>query len=246
MSDRACVGKRCAAGAGGAAAVTSGVWICRGRYTRDLLIQDAMGCYMGEAKRRKAEIQALQSAHQEWLAGLLPTERTGADVALQAYERIVQRKSLVGGCYLLAFFLHEYLHSQRQIQTELVVGWVNDGTWPGMASHAWIELGGKKIDISLVRTEHPDAQVPGDLIILDRIIRPGKARYTYYRERSVEALAHLQQAIRDGYLTAEATERKDKEHSHVLAMSRSPASVRQFLDSAPADRNFRALAALMG
>jgi hypothetical protein len=200
---------------------------------------------MGEAKRRKAEIDRLKSADADWLASLSPTERTIVAVTQTAYERIVVRRGLVGGCYLLAFFLHELLQSQYRVATDLIVGWVNDGTWGGMASHAWVELGGKKIDISLVVTEYPDVQPSGDLIILDRVMRSGNAKYTYHRELSAAAAAHLRQIVSDGHITMEAIERKDQEHAHVLAMSRAPSGVRKFLDNGPSDRTFYALAALM-
>ena len=136
---------------------------------------------MGEANRRKAEIDRLKQQEQQWLAGLTPAERTAAEVAARTHSRLVERRGLTGGCYLLAFFLKELLHSKYSVQTDLVVGWVNDGDWPGVTSHAWIELGGKKIEISLTRTEIPESQLPGDLLILDRIVRPGVAKYTYHR-----------------------------------------------------------------
>jgi len=50
---------------------------------------------------------------------------------------------------------------------------------------------GKKTDISLTRTEHPDAQLPGPLLILDRVIRPGRGVHTYHRERSAGAVYPL-------------------------------------------------------
>jgi hypothetical protein len=37
----------------------------------------------------------------------------------------------------------------RGIENKLMVGWVNDGETDAMASHAWIEIGSKKIDIAL-------------------------------------------------------------------------------------------------
>lgn len=133
---------------------------------------------MGQAKRRSKELEELKGAEERWLATLSPEESVAARISRQAYEHIVVRHQLTGGCYLLAFFPNQYLRKVHQITTEIVVGWINDGTWEGMASHAWLLINGKKIDIALALTEHPDAQIPGDLIILDRIVQRGKARYS--------------------------------------------------------------------
>ena len=201
---------------------------------------------MGEAKRRKAEIERLKRAEEEWLIGLTPAERTVAEVARRTHAQLVERRGLIGGCYLLAFFLNELLQSKYSIETELVVGWVNDGTWPGVASHAWIEFGGKKTDISLTRTELPESQIPGDLIILDRVIRPGAAKYVYYREAPPEALQHIQQLVRLGDFPLDGVEAKDREHAYVSDLSKTREGIRTYFGRNPPDRTFEALARAVG
>src|SRR5260370_14820953 len=110
---------------------------------------------MGEAKRRKAEIERLQGADDAWRATLSPIEMQAATIAELAHRRIVEDRGLVSGCYLLAFFLHRYMRN-RGIETKLIVGWVNDGETDARASHAWIEIGGQKIDIALTHTDFPE------------------------------------------------------------------------------------------
>ena len=53
---------------------------------------------MGEAKQRKAAIEAQKLANE--------AERTLADVALRTHTAIVERAGLTEGCYHLAMFLN--------------------------------------------------------------------------------------------------------------------------------------------
>lgn len=196
---------------------------------------------MGEARRRKAEIGWLKEAEEAWLRSLKPAERTVADVARRTHKELVERRGLIGGCYLLAFFLNELLLSKYSIETDLIVGWVNDGTWPGAASHAWVEMGGRKIDISLTRTELPEIQPAGDLLILDRAVRPDGVKYTYYREPPREALEYVDQMVRDGHFPRDAVEAKNHEHNYVLGLSKTREGIRTYLGRSPPDRTFEAL-----
>jgi hypothetical protein len=200
---------------------------------------------VGEAKRRRKEIEKLKGAEEKWLATLSPDESAAARISRQAYEHIVIRHQLTGGCYLLAFFLNQYLRKMHHIATNIVVGWINDGTWEGMASHAWLLLNGKKIDIALAMTEHPDAQIPGDLIILDRIVQQGKAHYSYHREESAESRAYVKSRVREGSFPSELIEQKDREHAMVKNAAASEEGIASFLNSAPANRNYEALSHMM-
>ncbi len=53
---------------------------------------------MGEAKQRKAEIDAIKRASVEWGAGLTPSERFVADVVERFHQRLVVERGFVGGC----------------------------------------------------------------------------------------------------------------------------------------------------
>jgi hypothetical protein len=181
------------------------------------------------------EILKTMSAVDLWIASLQPTEREVATVALRAFERIVVRCQLVGGCYLLSFFLHKYLNETRGICSEVVVGWVNDGTSPVMSSHAWIETTGKRTDISLSRTEEPNVQLPGALLVLEHVVRPGKAIYTYHRKRwpeSIDAIRHLDQ---------ETVTQSEVLHAQMERVAKSDNLIDEYFASAPLDLNYKSL-----
>lgn len=197
---------------------------------------------MGEAQRRKAEIESVSRPYADWLVTLTQTEREVALTAMRTHERIVKGKRLFGGCYLLSFFLHIYLKKERGIETTAIVGWVNDGTTPLMISHAWLELDGKKIDITLTHTEHPDAQLAGELIILDYVACLGSVKYTYHRQRTAEAVAELLK-FRD--VAPLAVDHKEAEHLQMAAISKSETMIQNYLNAAPVDRNYDVLARLL-
>lgn len=135
---------------------------------------------MGQAKRRTVEIEFLKNQDVIWRAGLSADELVIAKVAERLDERLVRGRQFTEGCYHLAFFMTHYL-SLRGIAVTPVIGWVNDGEWEGMASHAWIEYKNKKTDGSLCRTSRPDAVPTGGLVIHDHILRTGRASYTYHK-----------------------------------------------------------------
>jgi hypothetical protein len=199
---------------------------------------------MGEAKRRKAEIQKLKGELDEWKAALSPSELRAATIAEVAHRRIVQERGLVGGCYLLAFFLHRYLQKQG-IETQLIVGWVHDGETDAMTSHAWVELGGKKIDISLTRTEFPDAQPPGPLLILDRVMRRGEVIYSYHIEQSAASMAMMMKARESDPDIAEMIQQKMFEHTRMSATAKSEQLIDAYFNTAPKDRSYESLARLL-
>lgn len=197
---------------------------------------------MGEAQRRKAEISTAKQKHADWLETLTQSEREVAQVSMRAHECIVKGKRLLGACYLLSFFLHQYLKREKGIETTVVVGWINDGTTPLMISHAWLEFGGKKSDITLTHTEYPDAQLTGELIILEHVVRSGRVKYTYHRQRSMEAVIALQKLREEMPWFVDA---KEAEHLQMEEISESEAMIQKYLNAAPDDRNYDALARLL-
>jgi hypothetical protein len=180
---------------------------------------------MGEAKRKAAALAS-------WQSTLSPEERIIYAVSKAAYEKIVKKLGAVGVCYRISFFVSAYLLEERGIHIEPIVGYVNDGETDVMASHAWLEHGGKKIDLSLTLTEHPDIQPPGPLVILDRQFSAGRAVYTYHRERSLAALREVEELMRDlGY--KDTLVHKEAEHRRMEAIANNAALIRDYLDAAP-------------
>ena len=183
---------------------------------------------------------------QKWIDRLEGEEAVIASVAHDTYRKFVRPTHLVGGCYLTSFFLHSFLRRERGVKTDLMVGWINDGTGSTMASHAWIEYRGKKTDIALTLTEHSEIQLPGPLIILGEELLKGKGVYTYHLEPSQEAVEVVSRMRRE--LPAEygrALAAKEKEHVQMQARSRDPALVDAYLDDAPTDRNYAAIARII-
>jgi hypothetical protein len=165
-----------------------------------------------------------------WIESLDAPDRVIAHVALRAYEKLV----MVGGCYYLTFFLHQLLKTEFSIETEAVVGWVCDGTSELMASHAWLESATRITDIALHRTEFPEIQLPGDLMILDRVIASGVAQYTYHRQRSPEA-ERAARAVTDTH----QFEGFERLHASMARTARSATAIEGYLAKAPPDQNYR-------
>ncbi|MDB0527204.1 hypothetical protein LBW56_10930 [Ralstonia solanacearum] len=199
---------------------------------------------MGEVKRRAEEIAVLKRAQNAWPAGLSSDERAIADTALRLHERLVVAKNFVGGCYHLAFFLRRFLHREHGVEVVPRVGYVNDGTGDIMTSHAWIEFQGKKTDISLTRTEYPEMQLPGELLVLDQVLCKGVASYTYHLEMTMEAEAQERSLVASGYLPLMMRvqiAQKRKEHADMVERSSDDTKIDAYLAVAPAGLNYESL-----
>lgn len=149
---------------------------------------------MGEAKRRAAEIARTKEQDTmwlEWRAGLDSEEQQILQLAERLDERLVRGKRYCGGCYHLAFFMTRYL-GLRGVRVTPVIGWVTDGRWPGVSSHAWIEFEGRKTDASLTYTEFPDKTPTGALLVADHVVRPGATDYRYFKNEAREVKSALE------------------------------------------------------
>lgn len=135
---------------------------------------------MGEAKRRA---DAFKRAKADLFASIDGDEagRLVADTALAFHERFILAKRYNSGCYLTTMFLHRYLREEHGLVTDPIVGYVNDGTDDIMISHAWIELDGRKTDVTLSVVD-PKISMSGGLLILDTEIVPGQASYSYHHQ----------------------------------------------------------------
>lgn len=200
---------------------------------------------MGQARQRKLERQQFDAISGAWLLSLGTEERAIADVATRLHQRVVMQGGMTGGCYHLSFFMKRYLKKQRNIDADVVIGWVGEPSWRGVASHGWLEFAGKKIDIALSRTENPDILPTGDFILLDRVILPGAARYSYHREVPASA----RETLTSMALTAEtAQESRDihVRHRRMLAMVDDDEAIDSYLENTPSGLNYRTLTLLAG
>ncbi|MCM8857397.1 MAG: hypothetical protein LC539_17015 [Candidatus Thiodiazotropha sp.] len=190
---------------------------------------------MGETKNRAREIEKLKEQNVVWRAGLTKEELTILGLAERLDERLVRGRSFSEGCYHLAFFMTRYLELQ-DIKIVPVVGWVTDGTWKGVTSHAWIEYKGEITDVSLTYTTHPKEQPTGALIVHGRILRKGKASYTYYKNDDPIALQKLEW-MRTVPEFSGVLGHKENEHRFMLEIASSK-SVKEYLSNAPVGGRF--------
>lgn len=191
---------------------------------------------MGEANRKRREREA-------WFETLSARQRLVADAALAAYDRFVRPAQATGMCYRMSFFLREYLACEFQTDVDVVVGYINDGSDNIMISHAWIECENTITDISLHSTD--GSTEPGDLIVLDRPIRPGAIKYSYHREKGVageEAERELEADDTYGWIV----EHKRQEHAGMVALVGDRAAARAYLDHAPDGLTYERLAEIVG
>jgi hypothetical protein len=178
---------------------------------------------MGQAKRRNAEVQ-------KWQATLSQEEHQVAEAANRLLQRFIDPREATGMCYRLTYFLHLYL-AKKDIVTNPVIGYVNDGTDDIFMSHAWLEHGGKKTDLTLGRPERPELNPPGDILILDFPFRRA-GKYTYHLTKSAEAVAVEANFLSDPR-SAPIVRHKAAEHEAMQQRAKSKDKMRSFLDAAP-------------
>lgn len=200
---------------------------------------------MGQARQRKLMAQKSEVLDREWLLSLSAEERQIVDTATRIHHRVVMEGGMWGGCYHLSFFLKRYLKKERDIDIDVVIGWVGEGSWDGVASHGWAEYKGRKIDMALSRTENPDVLPTGDFIVLDRVLLEGAADYHYYREIPAYAKEGL---IRMALLpdSSEVSRLAQVRHRQMLAMVNDDQAIDEYLRTVPGGMDYRRLALLAG
>lgn len=196
---------------------------------------------MGQARQKKLAGQSFEQVHQEWLSTLSPEELVVADVASTVHKKIVKEGGMTGGCYHLSFFLKRYLKKEKNIDVDVVVGWVGEDSWDGVASHAWVEFNGKKVDVALNNTEHPEFVPTGDFILLDRVMRKGGTTYSYHLdipEKSKKSLAEMAKEPE----TAADLKVTHARHASMLSMVNDDEAIDDYLRSVPTGGNYEQLA----
>lgn len=155
----------------------------------------------------------------------------------------MRAQNFTGGCYHLAFFMTRYL-AKKGINVTPIIGWVNDGTWQGVTSHGWIEFNGKTTDASLTRTDIRDIQPRGDFIVLDRILRPGDASYSYHKNEDPFVASALNwMRLQPTY--ASILLQKEIEHQTMISISSSHDAMDSYLSRAPRGSNFQDFCAII-
>jgi hypothetical protein len=168
------------------------------------------------------------------------TEREIKLAAMRLFIRFVVPNRLAGGCYLLTFFLRQYLSRERGIDATAVVGFISEGAEPLMLPHAWLEFGGKKTDLSLAFRS-----VPGDLLVLDEICLRGEVSFTYHREGSSQTKAEAVEVGRSSRKGAAQVERQELEHREMLRRATNDEEMWAFLRDAPKRHGYDAIVKAM-
>ncbi|MGA1834273.1 hypothetical protein [Rhizobium wenxiniae] len=196
---------------------------------------------MGQAKQRK---QAYQTATKAMLSECDTEATTVAVAATRLFDHFIRPNRFTGGCYHVSMTLHRFLSDKHNIATQVVVGYVNDGTDDIMISHAWLEYRGRKIDLNLHIMENPDITRPGDLIVMDRILLPGLQAYTYHTERTGRYLKAAEDMLADPDIAAIA-KHKDEEHRVMLARSKDRELMDAYISMAPSHMGYQAMTAAL-
>lgn len=178
---------------------------------------------MGKAARAKAE------QRQAWVASLSEEENLVRDAAENLLRRFIIPSESTGMCYRMTFLLHLYLR-EKGVASKPVVGWITDGRDDVAISHAWLEVNGKKTDLTLGKVSH-ESMLIGERLILDHVVSLG-AKHAYFVDKEQK---HLDA---DAILSSQATssmllEHKNAEHEMMADRAGDPEEMREFLDGAP-------------
>lgn len=177
---------------------------------------------MGQAKQKAKQLE-------DWKNSLSAEEKIVFDVAYRLHNKVIVPRNATGMCYHSVFFMHLYLKETHDIITRPVVAYVNDGTDHIFISHAWLEFNDKRTDVSLAIT---DARMgpPGQLVILDRVMKSGY-EYGYYFQIPEEGLRAHEFLRLSG--NRERLERKENEHAKMSARVNDDEAIRAYLDAEP-------------
>lgn len=175
---------------------------------------------MGEAKHKK---KLLESYSNE--------EKIIFNLANRIHTRLILGMGVVGLCYYATFLLRAILEKEYKIKSDAIVGYINDGETDHMMSHAWLEYGGKKTDLTLTRVNEPN--LTGPLLILDQKFEDrGAAEYTYHLQTNAAGERAEQEGIAAGY--GALVKHKKQEHAKMGALAGLPIEqLIDFLNTAP-------------
>jgi len=138
----------------------------------------------------------------------------------------------------MTYLLKMILHKEYNIESDAVIGFVNDGTDDIMISHGWLEYQGRKIDVALANPNH--GQRPGPVLILDQKFQDyGTADYSYHRERGDAGERAIQRLLELGDSQVDAMiQQKEKEHGFMVEIASSEKQIMEYLSNAQNGANY--------
>ena len=140
--------------------------------------------------------------------------------------------------------LHYFLTFELGIPTNPIVGYVNDGTDHVMISHAWLEYEGMKSDLTLF-LPNPSAQQPsGALLVLDQVLIKGQISYSYHLQQTEPGRAQTEVLRRDPK-SGPLLQHKEQEHRRMLECAADPALLKTYLNDAPPEISYDAIAKVL-
>jgi hypothetical protein len=181
---------------------------------------------VGEAKRKVKELKA-------FLSSMNADEKTTYDLTQRLLNGFIKPKVMHGACYRVSVLLNRILASEYCVASDVVLGWINDGD-NIFISHAWLEVGGKKVDLMAERPMHEESN-RGPTIILDRAFRgSSNITYSYHRNKTSAALAvDAAMAAEDPFYRTMLGV-KDAEHAKIATAIASDSAKDAFLDECAA------------
>lgn len=191
---------------------------------------------MGQAKDRDKKLQAVKDSFSG-------DAKIVAEAAFKIFDGFILPHKYVGGCYLVTMTLCRFLEDEHGVKTIPVVGYINDGTDDVMISHAWLEFGGKKTDLTLNVVERATGAAPGPVLVHGEIVRAVSVQYSYHMERAPEDLLMIQELINHPQF-GPAIKEKEDEHIAMRARVRDRKLMDAYLNGAPAEIMGPMLAAL--
>jgi|MDSW01.1.fsa_nt_gb hypothetical protein len=179
---------------------------------------------MGQGKQKAEKLKA-------FLGSLDAEENVVFDLSQRLLQRFINPMSLRGACYRTSILMKRILDKEYQVNSDVVLGYVNDGD-NVFISHAWLETKGKKTDLMIERPLHDVGR--GPTVILDYEFKgTSNITYSYHLEKTAEALdteAQMRQMPELGSLL----DQKEAEHARIARALSSPEEMDLFLEEAAA------------
>lgn len=177
---------------------------------------------MGESKRKAGELKS-------FLDNLTEDERTAYDLTQRLLQGFIKPMGMHGACYRVSVLLNRLLTKEYGVASNIVLGWINDGD-DIFISHAWLEIGTKKIDLMAERPMHEESN-RGPTIILDHVFKgASNITYSYHLHKTPAALAVDAAMAAEDPFYREMLGVKDAEHAKIAAAIASDSTRDDFLD----------------
>jgi hypothetical protein len=183
---------------------------------------------------------AAKVAELRWRANLDASEHSVVSVA----ERLHNVLPTFGAIYRAAFFLHHYLANTHAVSGEVIVGFVHNGMDDVYRSHAWYVFQDRVTDLAISRMGGVGSDRAGSLLIHGFEFAPGAMTWSYHTGRPSGSRIALQDMVPDPENSEELQQAEDL-HLHAVDLACHPRKMREYLDQAPDEINYRVLANML-